>query len=110
MNQLAEHARVSISFEVNRILRPEVSDGGLGGIKLREIVVAQPWMKGYDGIDGEPPTQWAERFDLSRWGLIAAYRRGERVGGAVIAWNPVGSASRGWGPSGRCRHSALRRS
>jgi GNAT superfamily N-acetyltransferase len=84
---LGEHGQISIAFLVDRTLEVTLADGGLGGMLLAEVGVANPYVKDYDAIDGEGPTRWAERFDLSNWGLICASRDGERVGGAVMAHN-----------------------
>jgi GNAT superfamily N-acetyltransferase len=83
---LREHARISIAFVVDRILRVSLAGGGLGGMSLTETPVADPYVKDYDAIAGEGPARWAERFDVSNWGLIGACRDGARVGGAVIAF------------------------
>jgi GNAT superfamily N-acetyltransferase len=83
---LGEHARISIAFVVDRILEVTLADGGLGGMLLAEIPVADPYVKDYDAIEGEGPARWAKRFDISNWGVISACRDGARVGGAVIAF------------------------
>jgi GNAT superfamily N-acetyltransferase len=46
-----------------------------------------PYVKDYDSIDGEHPTQWPARFDLSTWGFLSAHVAGRRVGGAAVAFN-----------------------
>jgi ribosomal protein S18 acetylase RimI-like enzyme len=84
---LDEYGRIPIAFEVNRVLDVSVADGGLGGILMSERNVEVPYIKDYDAIDGEGPVRWAQRFDLSNWGLISAYVEGVLVGGAVIAFN-----------------------
>ena len=81
---LGEYGRISIAFEVDRILAVTLADGGLGGMSLTETPVADPYVKDYDAIAGEGPARWAERFDVSNWVLIGAYRDGVRVGGAVL--------------------------
>jgi GNAT superfamily N-acetyltransferase len=83
---LREHGRISIAFEVDRILEVTLADSGLGGMSLTEIPVAEPYVKDYDAIATEGPARWAERFDVSNWGMIGAYRKGARVGGAVLAF------------------------
>jgi GNAT superfamily N-acetyltransferase len=83
---LGEYGRIPIAFVVDRILQVAVADGGLGGLSLTEIAVADPYVKDYDAIAGEGPARWAERFDVSNWGLIVACREGARVGGAAIAF------------------------
>ena len=84
--ELGEHGKISIAFVVDRILEVALNGGGLGGISLTETLVADPYVKDYDAIDGEGPARWAERFDVSNWGLIVACRDGARVGGAAIAF------------------------
>jgi GNAT superfamily N-acetyltransferase len=83
---LSEHGRISIAFVVDRILDVTLADGGLGGMALTMTPVTDPYVKDYDAIEEEGPARWAERFDLSNWGLIRACRDGTRVGGAVIAY------------------------
>ena len=51
-----------------------------------------PYVKDYDAIEGESPTHWARRFDLSNWGLILCRASGRCVGGAVVAYNTPGVA------------------
>jgi GNAT superfamily N-acetyltransferase len=90
LSHLAEHARLSIAFEVDRILDVTVQQGGLGGLPLFERRLAAPYVKDYDAIPGNGPAEWERRFDLSNWGLLSARREGRAVGGAVIAFNTKG--------------------
>ena len=90
MAALAEVAAVPIAFEVTRVLDVVERDGGLGGLALAERPIGAPYVKDYDAIPGQGPASWAARFDLSRWGLLAAYVDGARVGGAVIAFDTPG--------------------
>ena len=87
---LDEHATIPVAFAVDRILEVRLIDGGLGGMSLTETAVKDPYVKGYDAIEGAGPTRWPERFDISNWGLICARRDGARAGGAVIAFNTPG--------------------
>jgi GNAT superfamily N-acetyltransferase len=90
MAALVEYARVSIAFEVDRVLVVSVDADDLGRFVLTERKVPTPFVKDYDSIDGGEPTQWAERFDMSNWGLISAHLGDQRVGGVVIAFNTPG--------------------
>jgi GNAT superfamily N-acetyltransferase len=56
--------------------------GGLDGFQLHEETVAEPFVKDY-GSDG--PTDWAETFDLSGWGIFLALAGSRPVGGAAVA-------------------------
>jgi len=82
---LGDYARVSIAFEVKDVLDLEVPESGFGGLVLSERRLEVGYVKDYDAIDGGGPAHWAKRFDLSKWGLLAARVAGRRVGGAVVA-------------------------
>jgi GNAT superfamily N-acetyltransferase len=90
MAALEEYARIPIAFEVGHVLDVAVRDNGFGGFALSERRLEVPYVKDYDAIQGEGPAQWARRFDLSNWGLLAAHLSGRRVGGAVLAFNTAG--------------------
>ena len=88
MPDLAEYARVPIAFEVRMVLEVVELDGGIGGLMLSERGIDHPYRKDYDVL--EPPASWPGRFDLRSWGWFAARRDGERVGGAVVAFDTPG--------------------
>ncbi|MEO5930057.1 MAG: GNAT family N-acetyltransferase [Candidatus Kapaibacterium sp.] len=90
MHNLDAYASIPIAFTVATVFDVAVEDDGARRFVLSERRIDHPYVKDYDAIGGEHPGRWGERFDLSRWGLIAAYREGERVGGAVIAFNTAG--------------------
>ncbi len=85
-----ELARIPISFEVESVFDVSAPGGGLGGLILSERRLDTPYVKDYDTAEGEHPSQWAVRFDVSNWGLIGAHSNGVRVGGAVVAFNTAG--------------------
>src|ERR1700730_4835726 len=87
MSALEDYGRVPIAFEVNRVFDVVVRHDGLDGFVLSERRLEVPYIKDYDAINGEGPSTWAKRFDLSNWGLMTAHVGGQRVGGAVIAFN-----------------------
>ena len=89
MAALPDHARIPIVFQVERVLDVTVKPHG-GGFVLAERPLVVPFRKDYDAIEGNAPARWAEEFDLSNWGLIAARSDGERLGGAVIAFDTEG--------------------
>jgi ribosomal protein S18 acetylase RimI-like enzyme len=84
---LPELAAISIGFQVRSILEVELESAGVGGMRLVERVLDEPYWKDYDVDAGEGPSRLASRFDVSRWGVIGAWSGGSRVGSAVIAWN-----------------------
>ena len=59
-------------------------DRGLGGFRLVEEKVNDPYIKDYDG-QNDHPTRWATCFDLSTWGVFLATNAGRPVGGATVA-------------------------
>jgi GNAT superfamily N-acetyltransferase len=87
---LSRHASIPISFTVARVLEATVTGSGLAGIELTARDLEVPWVKDYDALPGAGPAWWAERFDVSTWGLLAAREAGDRVGGAVLAWRTPG--------------------
>ncbi len=87
---LADLADIPIAFEVRRVLDVSVRDQGLGGFILTERVVDAPYVKDYDAVEGEGPRRWAQRFDVSNWGLILAHVDGERAGAGVVAFDTPG--------------------
>jgi GNAT superfamily N-acetyltransferase len=91
VSALAGQAQIPIAFEVARVLDVSPVNAGLGGIALVERPLDAPYIKDYDAIEGEGPDRWAKRFDVSNWGLIAAYAVRLRVGGAVVAFNTDGA-------------------
>lgn len=82
---LAEYEKISIAFEVKSIFRLELIENGLGGVKFVEEAVATPFIKDYDAH--EKPSHWTQRFDLSNWGILAAFDSEKRIGGATVVWN-----------------------
>jgi len=88
-SSLAELARIPISFEVRSIFDVSGPDD-TGALVLTERGLADPWTKDYDADSGEGPTRWANRFDLSSWGFLAARAEGRLVGAAVVAFDTPG--------------------
>ncbi len=86
LTYLEEYARVPIAFDVHSVFDVSARKGGLGGFELLERPLSPSWVKDYDPIPGNRPTDWAKRFDLSSWGLLSAQLDGQRVGGAAIAF------------------------
>jgi GNAT superfamily N-acetyltransferase len=63
---------------------------GLGGLRLSEQRLDQPYVKDYDVLPNGHPTQWAAQFDMANWGFFSAKIQGTAVGGAVVAWRSLG--------------------
>lgn len=86
IREVATLARISIAFRVERILDVTRPGDAQDGFALSERPIPVPYLKDYDAIPGEGPTQWARHFDLSNWCFIQAWTGGRFVGGAVIAY------------------------
>ncbi|MBT2189358.1 GNAT family N-acetyltransferase [Sphingobium nicotianae] len=78
-------AAISCAFRVERIC--DVIGNDDGGFDLVERTIATPYIKDYDGIAGNRPGSWVERFDLSHWGLLLARADEQNVGSALIAFD-----------------------
>ena len=87
---LLDYSRVPILFEVRSVFEVQLVDQGLGGLTLSEQIVDHPWIKDYDEFKAEGPTQWAERWNISKWRILSAYVDVSRVGGCVIAYDTPG--------------------
>lgn len=87
---LEEYASIPITFEVNLVLDIAGPANGLGKFVLTERRLDVPYLKDYDAINGEAPAEWARRFDMSNWGVFAAWVEGQHVGGAAVVFNSPG--------------------
>ena len=85
-SRLAEHARIPIAFEVDRVFDVVLRERGLAGLELVERRLAAPYRKDHDLLPANHPTDWGRRFDVSSWALLSAWLEGRRVGGAVVAF------------------------
>lgn len=84
---LDHYASVPIAFEVRSVLDVSSTGAAVGGFELSERVIDTPYVKDYDDIDDEHPSRWMNRFNVTTWGVFAAYLDGERIGGAVVAFD-----------------------
>jgi GNAT superfamily N-acetyltransferase len=87
MASLIAHSQIPIGFRVEWVFEVVVENSGAQGISLREHPIDQPYTRDNDVVFDERPSEWGHRFDLRRWGLLAAYDDSERVGGSVIAFD-----------------------
>jgi GNAT superfamily N-acetyltransferase len=84
---LSSYAEIPMSYEVDRVFDVELIGHGLGGFTLSERKLDELYVKDYDADEDEGPKAWAERFDLTNWGLLSAWSGDERVGGTAIAFD-----------------------
>ena len=90
LGHLPAHGEISIAFEVEKILDLTVVENGLGGLVLCERKLASPYVKNYDSIGGNRPSDWSKRFDMTNWAFLSAWIDDRRAGGAVIAFKTKG--------------------
>jgi ribosomal protein S18 acetylase RimI-like enzyme len=79
-----EYARVPIAYEVRQVFDVVATASGLGGLALLERSLDRPYVKDYDAMEGEGPSTWPGRFDLSNWGIFTAHVGQQHVGGAAV--------------------------
>lgn len=89
-DSLAEYAGIPIAFEVHVLMDPRPSATSRAKFVLDERQCSTPFVKDYDAIPNNAPLDWPRRFDVGRWGFLAARVNGARVGGATIAFLDAG--------------------
>ena len=87
---LVDYASIPIAFRVERIFDVQLISAVIGGVLLNERDVGQPYIKDYDAMEGNSPSSWPTRWDLSSWAMLAAHSGRTRTGGAVVALDTVG--------------------
>ena len=87
LTRLDDYASVPIRFEVSSLY--EIDGDNAENAELMEQSVEQPWIKDYDIAKGQNPADWPRRWDISNWGILAAYADGQRVGGSVLAYDTM---------------------
>jgi GNAT superfamily N-acetyltransferase len=85
LTDLTEYATITITFEVRSVLDVTEDFETAGTFILSERHLSVAYVKDYDAIAGERPTDWARRFDLSNWRLFRALLNDVYVGGAIVA-------------------------
>ncbi len=87
---LDNYGMISIAFEVKSLFELSLPDGELGGFVLREKPVPRLYIKDYDSIGPEHPSDWPKRFDTTNWGFLLARSELQPVGGATLAYRTMG--------------------
>jgi GNAT superfamily N-acetyltransferase len=82
-----EYATIPTAFEVDSVFQVEESIDSADKFILTERPVEVPFLKNYDTIAGQHPSQWARRFDISNWRVFTARLKSRLVGGAVAAFS-----------------------
>ena len=87
---ISEYAGIPIAFTVSSVFDVTEDPKTPGKFLLNERQLSRPYVKDYDAIEGERPTDWAKRFDVSNWRMFEAYIDDRHVGGAVVALRTEG--------------------
>lgn len=82
---LESYVRIPIAFEVSSVLEVTENLAVAPKFLLNERRLAIPYLKDYDAIPGNRPTDWPQQFDMSQWRMFIAEIQGQQVGGAIVA-------------------------
>ena len=87
---LRQYGTIPIVFEVRSILEPHLIEGGVGGIKLQEIELLEPYIKDYDSLQGGNPETWSTQFSLDNWAVFVIEGQTGYLAGAAVAFDIPG--------------------
>ncbi len=86
-DEINAYARIPIRFEVTEVFDVVTPGHDAPRFELSLRKLGASYLKDYDAVGEENPASWATRFDVSKWGLFTARDDGQRVGGAVVAYD-----------------------
>lgn len=84
-DSLDQYGQIPMRHRVESVFCVDEIDGGLGGFKLTEESVANPYIKDYDDFNPGGVTEWTKKFDVSNWLFLMAFDGDKAVGGATVA-------------------------
>jgi GNAT superfamily N-acetyltransferase len=87
-SSLATYASIPSVLVVREVFDVVAAQRGIDGLKLIHRTLPKPYTKDYDAHPDYHPARWGERFDVSSWGFLTAWRAEQPVGKAAIAWSP----------------------
>ena len=87
---LERYSEIPIRFSVESVLRVDEVDDGIGGLRLVEEPVGEPYVKDYDKLEEDRATRWPKRFDVSNWLFLVAAEGDKAIGGATVAFGSPG--------------------
>lgn len=80
---LETYDKIPMIVSVERVLKLETPQNGLGGMRLAEEDAPRPYRKDFGRY--EKIAQLPQRFCLANWAFFLAYDGGKPVGGAIVA-------------------------
>jgi GNAT superfamily N-acetyltransferase len=87
--RLADYASVPIRYQVTEVFDDAAIEAFACGTLPTTTPLVQPFWKDYDTLPDNHPTDWATRFDVSHWIILAAYLEDRRMGGAIVITGDV---------------------
>ena len=90
MTSIADYAQVPCAFHVTSELDVDLLESQA---VFTERAVSPAYIKDYDAIPDNRPTDWPVKFDASAWQLFGAFDGDTRVGGAVAVPREIGRAT-----------------
>lgn len=84
MAAMQAYARVSTAFRVKRRLALSADPSAPSGVSLSETSNVAPFVKDYDVLPGNHPTEWAWRVDTAQWRVFVAFVGDMQVDGAIL--------------------------
>jgi len=87
---LRQYGTIPIVFEVRSILELHLIEGGVGGIKLQEVELLEPYIKDYDSLQGGNPETWSTQFNLNNWAVFLIEGQAGYLAGAAVAFDIPG--------------------
>jgi GNAT superfamily N-acetyltransferase len=83
-HSLDAYASIPIAYRIVEVLDPDSPLDSAGLLPFTSTTLDEPIVKNYDTLPGNHPLDWAARFDMHDWGILAAHSGNQRVGGAVV--------------------------
>jgi GNAT superfamily N-acetyltransferase len=86
LSWLADYSQISIAFTVSSIFVAAPQDYDFNRLLSNERRLEMPYVKDYDQIPGNSPSDWMVNFDIANWGILSARVDDMIVGEAAIAF------------------------
>jgi hypothetical protein len=82
-DSLETYAAVSIAFEVAEIIDLDSAQFGTQAV-LKTRNISAPYIKNYDLIAGNHPSDWPTRYHVSGWRIFTAHDDARQIGGVIV--------------------------
>jgi len=92
LTSIDEYATIPIAFEVRSVFQVSGQNKPGEEFVLTELRLDKPYLKDYDSVRGEKPTDWPRRFEMSNWTLFGARDQGRLIGRAALAFSTPGES------------------